>query len=142
MAVEISPSCSSGPQRSILFHSHPILRQIFIPRIILAGLTSAESPRTSHTGSTRSCYSLRKTPAAVQHIIPALDTLSYFEPVIRSRAEAGRNVDNKLYAEADNVPRPPCGPGLKSLEMGAGILVALVGKTESSSPFHKWKQSI
>lgn len=40
-------------------------------------LCRTESPRTSHTRSTCSSYSLGKTPA-VQHIIPTLATFSLF----------------------------------------------------------------
>lgn len=78
-------------------------------------------------------FQLKKDTSSSAHY-SALATLSpyYFEPVIRSKAEAGRNVDNKLYAEAANVPCPPCSTGLKSLEMGTGILLALVGKTEKA----------
>lgn len=88
---------------------------IFIPRIIFAGLTSAESPRTSHR-LYMLLFQLKEDTSSSAHY-SALATLSpyYFEPVIRSKAEAGRNVDNKLYAEAANVPCPPCSTGLKSL---------------------------
>lgn len=76
---------------SILLHSDPILMHMFIPRIIFAGLASAESPRPSHRFYLLLVHIKKDTSCAVQNIIPALAPLflCYFGPVIRSRAEAG-----------------------------------------------------
>lgn len=131
------------PQRSILSHPQPILMQIFIPRIIFAGLTSAESPRISHT-TTHRFYKLllqpEKDTSSSAHYSCTCSSFSLLFWACHLKQEE-MLIINCLQKQIMCLVLPVA-QDWNPWKWEQGFLLALVGKTESSSAFHEWKQSI